>query len=281
MLFFVLLGVVAAGPRAASADRSGLGEERASGAMQDSGRVAAWPPFVRIVPQPPDDGAIVFAEGIGNSYSSLSAEFFSPTSHNWGHTSLDYQEDEELYRGRIEDVLFEPCSQPGGCLYLSPPDSSRLRERPVAIFYEFRAEGPDSVPDLVLNTARLRFADPPFTDRVTHTVVLLVPPRDPAPLPAGWQILGGGLYVVESDGPHDKIRARLSISYDPDLLASYGVNPLNLRIFRWVASQRAGEVLESRVFVTANSVSASVEDLTAYALAMPTESRLWLPLAKR
>jgi hypothetical protein len=237
----------------------------------------SWPPFVRIVPQAGNDNAMVYAEGIGHVYSKLGADFGS-TSHTWSHTDLEYDEFEGEYRGMAVGALGQPCQDPTGCLHVYAYTAGGTRGSEVTIPYEFASVGPALAPDLALYTARLRFVMPPFTDGVTHTVTLLMPPVEPAPLPGGWRILEGGLYVVESDGVDGQLRASLAIGYDPDLLDYYDIQPMTLRLWRWDASQRVWVMLNSQVNTNLRRVSASIDALTAYALAAPPRARLWLPL---
>ncbi len=247
--------------------------------IRDAGS-RTWPPFVRIVPQVHSDDAILYAEGIGHAYSKLGADFGS-TSHTWSHTDLEYDEFEEEYRGIAVGALSQPCPDPAGCLHVYAYTDEGGRGNEVTVPYEFASVGPALAPDLALYTARLRFAMPPFTDGVTHTVTLLMPPVGPAPLPSGWSILEGGLYVVESDGVDGQLRASLAIRYDPDLLEWYGIQPTALRLWRWDTSQRVWVMLDSYLNINLNRVSASIDALTAYALAAPPRAHLWLPLVFR
>lgn len=240
----------------------------------------SWPPFVRIVPQVNSEDAMVYAEGIGRVYARLGADFGN-TSHTWSHADLEYSEMEGLYRGLAERALSEPCSQPEGCLQLYAYTGGGSHPPATTIAYEFATVGPAAASDLELFTARLRFADPPFTDGVTHTVILQIPPKEPAPLPGGWRIIEGGLYEVESDGVDGQLRASLVIRYDPDWLDWYGIEPGDLRLWRWDAAQRAWVMLESTINTRLYRVSASIDVLTAYVLAAPPKTRVWLPWVQR
>ncbi len=240
---------------------------------------APWPPFVRIVPQGNGDDVTVYAEGIGHAYNRLSATF-GGTSHTWSHTDLDYDAQGDLYSGVATAALAEPCPEAAGCLRVTTagpgdPDLETM------LAYEFVAAGPTAAPDLTLEMAQLRFGTPPFTDAVTHTVVLAIPPRAPAPLPGGWWILESGLYVVESDGVDGSLRAALTVRYDPDWLDWRGVRPEDLRLWRWDAADRIWVALPSTVSTRLFRVSASIDALTAYALAAPPQHQLWLPLTLR
>jgi hypothetical protein len=226
------------------------------------------------------DDVMVYAEGIGRAYQRLGADF-GDTSHTWSHTDLEYSEMEVLYRGLAERALSEPCALPEGCLQVYAYTGGGSRDPSTTIAYEFAVVGPATVPDLELYTARLRFADPPFTDGVTHTVILQIPPKEPALLASGWRILEGGLYEVESDGVDGQLRASLAIRYDPDWLDWYGIEPGDLRLWRWDAAQGAWMILDSSINTRLYRVSASIDALTAYALAAPPRARAWLPWVPR
>ena len=203
-----------------------------------------WPPFVRIVPQINGDDAMVYAEGIGGIYPRLGADFGS-TSHTWSHTDLDYDATGQRYWGMAAGALSEACPAAEGCLKVYAYTQSGTPGSNTRVPYEFATVGPAATPDLILYLARLRFGALPFTDGVTHTVTLAFPPVAPAPLTGGWQILESGLYVVESDGPDGELRASLSVSYDPDWLDWYDIQPADLRLWRWDASQHAWVMLDS------------------------------------
>jgi len=262
-------------PGSRESQRPPVGSAGAS--VADFDAAASWPPFVRVVPQMNSDDVMVYAEGIGRAYQRLGADF-GDTSHTWSHTDLEYSEMEELYRGLAERALSEPCALPEGCLQVYAYTAGGGHGPSTTIAYEFAVVGPAVVPDLELYTARLRFADPPFTDGVTHTVILQIPPKEPAGLSGGWRILEGGLYEVESDGVDGQLRASLAIRYDPDWLDWYGIEPGDLRLWRWDAAQGAWVMLDSSVNTRLYRVSASIDALTAYALAAPSRAAVWLPL---
>jgi hypothetical protein len=193
---------------------------------------------------------------------------------------MDYDARDDLYRGVATAALSEPCPQPAGCLRVATA-GVRDPNLETMLAYEFVTAGPTAAPDLALEMAQVRFAAPPFTDTVTHTVVLATPPTAPAPLPGGWWILENGLYVVESDAPDGSLRAALTIRYDPDWLDWRGLRAEDLRLWRWDAADRVWVILTSTVSTRLFRVSAPIDALTAYALAAPPKHRMWLPLARR
>ena len=240
---------------------------------------APWPPFVRIVPQGNGDDVTVYAEGIGHAYNRLSATF-GGTSHTWSHTDMDYDAQDDLYRGVATAALSEPCPEASGCLRVATTGLGDPNMESV-LAYEFVTAGVTAAPDLTLEMAQLRFGTPAFTDAVSHTVVLAAPPRAPAPLPGGWWILESGLYVVESDGIDGSLRAALTVRYDPDWLDWRGLRAEDLRLWRWDAADRIWVMLPSTVSTRLFQVSAPIDALTAYALAAPPKHRTWLPVVMR
>jgi hypothetical protein len=250
-----------------------------SAAAQTAPMAAPWPPFVRIVPQGNGDDVTVYAGGIGHAYNRLSAAF-GGTSHTWSHTHMDYDAQTDLYRGVATAALSEPCPEASGCLRVATAGVGDPNPETV-LAYEFITAGPAAAPDLTLETAQLRFGAPPFTDTVTHTVVLAAPPRAPAPLPGGWWILESSLYVVESDGEDGSLCAALTIRYDPDWLDWRGLRAEDLRLWRWDAAERLWVMLPSTVSTRLYRVSAPIDALTAYALAAPPKYRIWLPVVMR
>ncbi len=238
----------------------------------------AWPPFVRIIPQAHSDDVLVSASGIAQLYTQLYADFGS-TSHTWSHTDLKFDEHIEAYQGIAAEALSEICSEPSGCLRVyHNAFSAQSFTQAITIPYQFVRVKPDDAPDLALHSAQIRFGAPPFGDEIEHTVILQIPPALPNPLPANWTALSQEYYLVESDGMDGDLRASLAIRYDPDAIVWFGADETDLTILAWDAANGEWHPLESYVNRRAHHVSASIQNLTTYILAVPQEHHVWLPM---
>ncbi|MBX7232907.1 MAG: hypothetical protein K1X65_00900 [Caldilineales bacterium] len=237
-----------------------------------------WPPYVTIVPAANNDDAYVSASAIGRPFVAISAMFGS-TSHDWSHTQLEYSDETGAYEGRVaEHALFEHCPTAEACLRLLPASSQLRPTEEVRVMYDFENISTNDAPDLALVSAVVRFEPDPFDDDADHKVVLLIPPKGPAPLPPGWWQVPGSVYVVESDGPNGQLNASLTIYYDPDILRGYGYDEATLKMLAWNPPQGVWAPLDkSEVSTRRNWVGAPISQLTAYVLAAPQPKRLWLP----
>ncbi len=235
-----------------------------------------WPPYVSIVPVVNSDAAYIYAGAIGKPFVAISAAFGS-TSHDWSHTRLTHTETTGIYEGLADHALSEHCPTAEACLRLSPESGQRGPAEVVGVMYEFESVSGNDASDLALNSALVRFDAEPFDDHAHHKVVLLAPPKSPAPLPPDWWQVPGSVYVVESDGPNGQLNASLTIYFDPEVLRGYGYDEATLKMLAWNPHLSRWEPLDSTVSTRRNWVGASINQLTAYVLAARQPKKLWLP----